>query len=74
MSERQADQLSARPGHRGPPLPGRRDRAGRILFAVIVAAIIVPVIWLVVISAAQGPDGVDRTPRTDIPTGPRLDP
>lgn len=42
-----------------PAPPPRRDRTSRILFVAILAAIIVPVVWLVLSAALGGPDAVD---------------
>lgn len=42
--------------------PPRRDRASRVVVVAILVALIVPVVWLVVTAAIQGPDAVDRTP------------
>jgi hypothetical protein len=56
----------------GSPVP-RRDRTSRIIAIVIVAAIIVPVIWLVVDAALSGrtsldPGGGTTTVSTTVPT------
>jgi len=41
------------------PTPPRADRSSRILAIVIIAAIVVPVVWLVLSSALRGRDAVD---------------
>jgi hypothetical protein len=48
------------------PSSPRRDQTSRIVAFVIIAAIIVPVIWLVVSAAFRGPDALDpeMTPST----------
>jgi len=46
--------------------PPRRDRTSRILFVAILAAIVVPVVWLVLSAALGGPDAVElERPGTD---------
>lgn len=52
-----------------PPPAGRRDRTSRVLFVIILAAIVVPVVWLVLSAAIGGRDAVDldRPGTTDIP-------
>lgn len=48
-----------------PPQPSRADRPSRIVAMVILAAIVVPVVWLVVTTAIGGRDAVDfDTPTT----------
>ena len=42
-----------------PGPPTRRDRSSRIVFFVILAAVTVPMLWLVISSALRGPDAVD---------------
>jgi hypothetical protein len=44
----------------------RRDRGSRVLALVILAAVIVPVVWLVISAALSGPDGTERI-RGDVP-------
>jgi hypothetical protein len=50
------------------PTPPRRDRTSRIVAFVILAAVIVPVLWLVVSAAFRGPDALnpDMTPPTNL--------
>lgn len=43
----------------GPAASPRTDRTSRIVAIVIIAAIIVPVVWLVFSAALRGPDAVD---------------
>lgn len=52
------------------PSSQRRDGTSRIVAIVIIAAIIVPVIWLVVSAAFRGPDALDpeMTPSTMLRT------
>ena len=49
--------------------PTRRDRTSRIVAVVILAAIVVPVVWLVLSAALGGPDAVDleRPGTSEIP-------
>ena len=42
-----------------PSRPSRRDASSRIIAVVILAAIVVPVVWLVLSAALGGRDAVD---------------
>lgn len=51
------------------PTPSRRDRSSRILAVVILAAIVVPVVWLVLSAALGGREAVEleRPGTSDLP-------
>lgn len=58
------------------PTPSRRDRTSRVVAIMILAAIIVPVVWLVLNAAVRGPDALDpeMTPSTVVRTTTTLTP
>lgn len=51
------------------PAPSRRDRSSRVLAVIILAAIVVPVVWLVVVTALGGREAVEleRPGTSEIP-------